>query len=158
MTYNNASDFTSGYSTTTTSDYHNIGGVEVKINTESPFEYVDEVEIKEMNFLLYNKYIYYSIYNTKTQKTYHGIYDVELDKIMFNTDIDIDVFIPYSSNSMLAITKDKAYRICALQEGGECVEYCSSGQIILDLDGNKCGTSCDENKYLLNPDSIFKRV
>ena len=36
---------------------------------------------------------------------------MELDKIMFNTDIDIDVFIPYSSNSMLAITKDTAYKI-----------------------------------------------
>ena len=57
-----------------------------------------------MNFLLYNKYVYYAIYNTQTQKTYHGIYDVVLDKIMFNTDIEIDVFIPYSNNSMLAIT------------------------------------------------------
>jgi len=89
MTYNNASDFTSGYSNVTTSDYKSIGGVQVHINKESPFEFIDDVEIKEMNFLLYNKYIYYAIYNPQTNITYHGIYDVVLNKIMFNTDIDI---------------------------------------------------------------------
>jgi hypothetical protein len=84
MTYNNASDFTSGYSNVTTSDYKSIGGVQVHINKESPFEFIDDVEIKEMNFLLYNKYIYYAIYNPQTNITYHGIYDVVMNKIMFN--------------------------------------------------------------------------
>ena len=154
MAYNNVSDFSSGYSTTTTGDYHSINDVEIHLNSESPFEFVDEVEIKEMNFLLYNKYIYYIINNTKTKKIYHGIYDVKLDKIMFNTDIDIDLFIPYSSNSMLAITKDTAYRICAIQDGDNCIEECSSSHIIRDTVGNKCGESCDNGKYLLIPDYI----
>ena len=56
---------------------------------------------------LYNKYVYYSIYNTKTQKTYHGIYDVVFDKIMFNTDIGIDVFI-YVIICRWQITKNTA--------------------------------------------------
>ena len=57
MAYNNASDFTSGYSTTTVSDdnYHDIDSIVFNLNSESPFEFEDEVEIKEMNFLLYNK-------------------------------------------------------------------------------------------------------
>ena len=64
-----------------------------------------------MNFLLYNKYIYYTINNTKTGEIYHGLYDVKLGKIMFNTNEDISTFIPYSSNSMLAITKDNVHKI-----------------------------------------------
>ena len=154
MAYNNVSDFTSGYSTTTTDDYHSIGGVEIHLNSESPFEFIDEVKIEEMDFLLYNKYVYYTINNTKTKKIYHGIYDVKLDKIMFNTDIDIDAFIPYSNNSMLAITKDTAYRICAIPDGDDCIEDCTTGHVIRDTVGNKCGDSCDNGKYLLIPDYI----
>ena len=44
MTYYNISDFTSRYPTSTTSDYHNIGGVQVKIISEFPFEFLDEIE------------------------------------------------------------------------------------------------------------------
>ncbi len=155
MTYNNISDFLSGYSLITTSDYNEIGNVTFHINEESPFEFFEELEIREMNFLLYNKYIYYIIYNNQTNITYHGIFDVTLNKIMFNTNEDIDVFIPYSNNSMLAITKQTAYRICPIQDSnGECIEDCSSGNLILDVDGNKCGTSCDSGKYLLIPNNI----
>ena len=155
MTYNNISDFLSGYSLITTSDYNEIGNVTFHINEESPFEFFEELEIREMNFLLYNKYIYYIIYNNQTNITYHGIFDVTLNKIMFNTNEDIDVFIPYSNNSMLAITKQTAYRICPIQDSnGECIEDCLSGNLILDVDGNKCGTSCDSGKYLLIPKNI----
>ena len=31
----------------------------------SPFNFIDQVEIKEMKFLYYTKYVYYSIYNKK---------------------------------------------------------------------------------------------
>ena len=115
FTYNNISDFSSGYSSITNLDY-NIENVLIHDNIESPFEFVDEVEIKEMNFLLNNKYIYYSIYNIQRNITYHGIYDIKLNKIIFNTDEDIDVFIPYSNNSMLAITKETAYKICIIKD------------------------------------------
>ena len=154
FTYNNVSDFISGYSSVTTNDYSNIGNVRSEINQESPFEFVDEAKIIEMNFLLYNKYIYYAINNTKTGEIYHGLYDVKLGKIMFNTNEDISTFIPYSPNSMLAITKDNVYKICALNDGENCIEDCSSGQVIRDSEGNKCGTSCDNNKYLLIPDNV----
>ena len=136
-------------------DYHDLSGVQIQLNEESPFEFVDEVEVKEMNILLYNKYVYYSIYNKQTQKTYHGIYDIVLNKIMFNTDVNIDTYIPYSSISMLAITKDTAYQICAIKnDNNQCISECTSGLVIRDVDGNKCATSCPNEKYLLVPDLI----
>ena len=158
ITYNNISDISSGYSTGTTNDYTNLGNINYLINDKSPFEFIDEVEIKEMNFLLFNKYIYYSIYNKNLNKTYFGIYDVKLNKILFNTDEVIDKFVPYSSNSMLAITQEKAYRICPIKNGEECIEECPSNQVlVLDIDGNKCVESnfeCDTGKIILIPENI----
>ena len=102
ITYDNISDFTSGYSTKTVSgNEYNPSDIDntIKIsnNYNTPFEFLNEVEIKEMNFLLYTNYVYYSIYNKITQKTYHGVFNVLTNKIIFNTDEDIDVFIPYSN-------------------------------------------------------------
>ena len=104
---NNVSDFSSGYSTSTfgSIDY-TVDNIAVSNNFTTPFEFLNQVEIREMNFILYTKYAYYSIYDSVTEKTYHGIIDVKLNKVIFNTDEDIDVFIPYSSYSMLAITKE----------------------------------------------------
>ena len=152
-TYNDISDFTSGYSTVTTDDYGNIGNVQIHTN-KSPFDFVDDAHILEMDFVLYNKYIYYTINNTKTGEIYHGLYDVKLDKIMFNTNEDISTYIPYSNDSILAISNDTVFQICSLKEGNQCVEECSSNNVILDSDGNKCGTSCDNGKYLLTPESF----
>ena len=59
---------------------------------------------------------------------------------MFNTDINIDTYIYYSNNSMLAITKDTAYNKHPSRRWRVCVEECSSWQVISDSDGNKCGT------------------
>ena len=137
------------------SDYKITDSVEFKNNEKSPFEFWDEVEIKEMTFLPYNKYVYYSIYNKNTSKYYHGILDIKLNKIMFNTDEQIDVFIPYSQNAMLAITNESAYKICAIPSGDSCIESCSTGDLYLDLDGNRCGTSCsNENDYILIPEEV----
>ena len=157
FTYNNASDFCSGYSNKTVSDYnYYTNDVNVINNYSSPFEFMDKVEIKEMKFLYYTKYVYYSIYNNKTLQTYHGVLDITLNKIVFNTNEEIDVFIPYSNNSMLAITKETAYRICFIKGiNGDCVDKCSnSDKIIFDMNGNKCGTECDTGKYLMIPEKI----
>jgi hypothetical protein len=156
MTYNNASDFISGYSETIVgNDYSIPDNFKFINNAKSPFEFMDEVEIKEMNFLPYNKYAYYSIYNKNTSKYYHGILDVKLNKIMFNTDEQIDVFIPYSQNAMLAITNESAYKICAIQSGDSCVEECTTGSsIILGINGNSCGSSCTSGYLKLIPEEV----
>ena len=154
FTYNNISDFTSGYSNATTNDFSSIGNVQIHINQQSPFEFVDEAEIIEIDFVLNNKYIYYTINNTKTGKLNHGLYDIKLDKIMFNTDEDVETFIPYSSNSILVITKEGAFKVCPIKNGDNCIEECTSNNVIRDSDGNKCGDTCGNNKILLIPDNI----
>ena len=131
FTYNNASDFTSGYSTNTSiyPQLYNINCIKYKINETSPFKFLDEVEIEEMKFLFYTNFAYYRILNKKTNKKYHGILDVTKNQIMFNTDEDIDTFIPYSNNAMLIITPEKAYKICIIYENskdGQCLSECAS--------------------------------
>jgi len=162
ITYNNAKDFISGYSKNySPSDYHDVSTVQFETHSESPFEFLDEVEIQEMNFLLNNKYVYYKIENKQTNEVYHGILDVVTNKIMFNTNETINEFIPYSSNSMLAITSETAYRICIIKfrnadDSYDCIDECTSpNRIIRDSEGNICGQGCnDPNKYLLIPDDI----
>ena len=176
FTYNDISDFSSGYSTksiTTTSQtpYDQINDVTFENNNISPFEFMDEVEIIQMENIFNYKYVYYTILNKITNVTYHGLYDIKLNRIMFNTDVEVDLFIPYitfidenggyqHSNSMLMITKDSAYRICAIKNsnGDDCVEECPTGQkTIFDVDGNKCvdiNKNCDSGKINLIPEDI----
>ena len=116
ITYNDVNDFSSGYSSSTVSGnsfYSNV--VTVINNYTSPFSFLDEVEIKEMNFLLYTNYAYYSIYNKNTGKTYHGILNIKFNQVLFNTDENIDVFIPYSNYSMLAIKKETVMKYALLK-------------------------------------------
>ena len=75
ITYNDVTDFSSGYSINpaAANSFEIANTITFENNNGSPFEFLDEVEIKEINFLPYNKYVYYSIYNKNTKKTYHGI-------------------------------------------------------------------------------------
>ena len=76
---------------------------------------------------------------------YYGIFDIELNKIIFNTKEKIVEFLPYSDMTMLAITKDKAYKICTYRGSSGCIDTCSNGYL-LDVDGNSCGTNCPNGK------------
>ena len=166
ITYNNISDFKSGFSIVTitgTNNFHEIvNTANIQNNEDNPFEFLEEVEIKEINFLTQNKYIYYSLYNKTNNKIYHGIFDITLNKIMYNTDEKINVFIPYSNNSMLAITDESAFRICAIfkdSNDNDCIEECPSGKIMLNtIHGNQCveaTTECSgDTPYTLIPEEI----
>ena len=159
ITYNDISDFSSGYSTKTVSgEAYYDNNVEVANNYSSPFEFVDEVVIEDIDFLLLSKYVYYTLSNEITGKTYHGVFDVTTHQIVFNTDEDIDVFIPYSEYSMLAITKETAYEVCFIKDelNNKCISECSaSTKLVLDVDGNKCKeNSCEENQYLIIPEGV----
>ena len=88
FTYNNVSDFSSGFSNKTVEGdnyYINDNDVDVVNNYASPFEFIDEVEIKEMKFIYYTKYVYYSIYNIKTKEAYHGVLDTVFSMIVRQT-------------------------------------------------------------------------
>ena len=106
FTYNDIHDFTSGYSTTCVentnyADYSYINNVEFTNNLESPFKYInDDVEIVEMNIMYNNNFIYYKLLNKETQKYYHGIVDILTNKIVWNTDKEVSLFIPYVLNKI----------------------------------------------------------
>ena len=76
-----------------------------------------------------NNFIYYKILNKVTQKYYHGIVDIITNKIVWNTYVEVSLFIPYVltrvtanpdqgryeyADSMLIITGTSAYKICPI--------------------------------------------
>ena len=105
-------------------DYLNLGNVQnVVRNTDSPLDFDFDYNIQQMNFTKGIKYVFYQIYNTVKEKTYYGIIDIMINKVIFNTDEKINVFKPYSYNSMLAITDNSAYKICAIANGDNCIDF-----------------------------------
>ena len=72
ITYNNISDFSSGYSTVTVdgSNYYTVDPVVVSTNDTSPFEFIDEVEIEEIKFIFYTNYVYYILKKKNASKKY----------------------------------------------------------------------------------------
>ena len=159
FSYNGISDFISGYSNTNidfstkTKFESSITDMDITIN-ESPLNFVDEMEIKEMNFIQGTQYIYYKLYNKNKDKNYFGLVDIKQNKILYNTDEEIKKFVPLSNHEMLAITASSAYKLCIIKSGSNCLETCSSGNLILDPTGNKCQTSCGEKKIKLMPEEI----
>ena len=163
FSYNNNTDFISGYSTSYISlankvEYTNsVENINIAINDISPFNFLDEVEIKEMNFIRETEYIYYKLLNKNNGKTYYGLLDVKLNKILYNIEEEITTFIPLSSlnNVMLAITKTSAYKICIIKNGDSCIDGCPSNNLILDIYGNKCQSTGDNGKIKLMPEEIY---
>ena len=159
MTYNSISDFTSGYYNGSEEiTMENIGKIKVSLNNGTPLEFIDNnISIKYLNFIRNTKYVFYELQNNKNNEIYHGIIDIQLNKVIFNTNETILEFKPYSNISMLAITENSAYKICALKNelGDDCIESCSDNEnIILDSENsNKCGNKC-KTKYILIPDQI----
>ena len=101
FTYNDASDFVSGYSTTYMdlghdkygNDFSNSGKA---INTDSPLSFVDNVEIIDMNFIPGTHNVYYKIYNKDKNTTYNGLIDVKKNQVLYNIEGDDVTFIPDS--------------------------------------------------------------
>ena len=153
FTYDNASNFISGYNTEDF-DSNGINNFNAKVlNEESPLEFIDEVEIIKMKFISNTKFVYYEIKNINNNKIYHGIIDIKLNKVIFNTDEVLTDFIPYDSISMLALTSNNAYRICPFKIDGVCVASCTNPEeYILDSHGNRCSDTCDGDKILLIPE------
>ena len=153
------SDFESGYYNDEEITKDNINNININTSQKSPFEFYDNFTIDTIKFIYGNKYVYYKIHkNDDNNISYHGIVDVILNRIVFNTDKDIKEFKPYSSNSFLAITNDKAYKICIIRgEGDNCVESCTDNQYIYDSTVyNKCGGGeggCKSN-VILKPNDI----
>ena len=157
MTYNSASDFTSGYYNEKTEiAFDDIDKINPVVNNISPLEFFNDVEISYLKFIRNSKYLYYKIINNGNDATYHGIIDIELNKVIFNTDEEILEFKPYSYNAMLAITKKSAYKICAIKGTDDnCISECSSGKVVYDiLKPNQCYNEIKCGNYILMPNEI----
>ena len=160
IAYNDINNFYSGYSKYAPS-YSDVSKVTVNSSKVS-FEFYEDVEIEEMNFMPYNRYVYYKMKLKNSSETkYYGIYDTKLFKVIFNTKEYIKYYIPYSSLEMLAITNDSAYRICSMKDinNDKCVDYCSNNYL-LDTEGNKCSDSyvCPDNKIMLVPSGVCNQT
>ena len=153
ITYDNIYNYSSGFIKAKFDKNFDVTNIDIIENSISPFEFLDRVEIQEINFILKNKFVYYKLKRKTNNNYYYGIIDIELNKVVFNTDEAIISFIPYSDKAMLAITSTTAYRICAFNDGDKCIDNCTVGYI-LDTSGNKCGTSCNLNKIKLMPHEV----
>ena len=133
LTYNSVYDFQSGYyNDSTYLDYNKVENINIKINQNNPLEFVDEVSIQYIKFINGTKYAYYKIDNKKDGTTYHGIIDIILNKVIFNTNEEIKMFIPYLNNSIIAITSESAYKICTISDSnGECINTCQNNNLII---------------------------
>ncbi len=160
INYNNDNDFESGfYNSDLTID--NIGNIKINIiKDNTPFKFLDDISINETNFIYDTRYVYYKIYNNNKQNYYHGIIDISLNTIIFNTDKEIQTFIPYNNNSMLAITKSSAYRICGITNqtsNEDCINECDNNNYPILIDStqyNVCGGKCENGKYILKPENV----
>ena len=172
MTYNTIDDFCSGYYNETDKiSFDGIKDIDPIFNTlSSPLEFLKDFEIKYLNFIRNTKYLYYKIINNDENITYHGIIDIESNKVIFNTDKEIIEFKPYSNNSMLAITNESAYKICIIKgDDNTCLNECSNNHVFYDIlkpntcfkEGDKCENfvlmpndicieTCDENIFYKN--------
>ena len=124
----NISDFSCGYYDSTDSiDYLRVGQYSVNISTESPLEFLDDVEIQEIKFIKNYKYAYYKIYNPTKGKTYYGIIDIKQNLVVFNTEEELLNFVPYTEISMLAITANASYEVCIIKEDNKCIQLTRIG-------------------------------
>lgn len=152
--YNSYEYVTGYYNKNEEINNENIVNIDIQTSYKSPFQFYDSIEIQEIKFIYENKYVYYKIKNNNKNIIYHGIIDVSLNKVIFNTDKEISEFKPFSYSSMLAITKDSAYQICILKDGNNCIESCPNNQVFDASSYNHCGDKCNDNQYILKPNDI----
>jgi hypothetical protein len=157
LNYDGIKDFQTGYSEQFDRiDSNNFEQVIASINNDNPLEFIDEVKIEEIKFIRNTKYIYYKLYNTNKNIYYYGIIDVVLNKVIFNTDEQFKLFIPYSNNAMLAMTSDKLYKICMIYNNNDCSNKCPEGKkLVFDVNNkNICKDSISCSNYILKPNDI----
>ena len=107
-----------------------------------------------MNFIPNTHYVYYKIYNKDKNITYYGLIDIKENKVLYNIEGDDITFIPDSSGQMIAITQTELYKICIIKDNDECNNIDQCPHIMLDPEGNKCQSNCDEGKIEMIPEGI----
>ena len=153
----NDSDFISGYSKEQIYYNTDISNIHLNINSTNPFEFINNISIKYIEFVNKTQYAYYEI--EEGNNTYHGIIDIKKNVILFNTNETIKNIRFFSTNSLLIITEKSAFKLCLFaKDNNECIDSCPTNtELILDTEksnycGNKIGKYCDH--YILKPNDI----
>ena len=160
ISYNNLNEFYSAY-TTNAPDFTSLEKLKLD-KRQVIFEFFEDVEIEEMKFLPYNRYVYYKMKKKDTSSIiYYGIYDTKLFKVIFNTDEYIKYYMPYSDREMLIVTNNSILKVCSIKDDlGNCVDYCK--YYLISTQGNKCSSSesdsCNSGEYMLVPDLICNQT
>jgi hypothetical protein len=152
MLYNTVFDFTSGYSLNEMGEeISNNENIKIYTNSQSPLKIFGESKIYYLKFIKNTRFAYYKI-EASNAIIYHGILDIKLNKIIFNTNDYIKEFRPLTNYSMLAITNDSAYEICPFTQDGKCIEECEEGQeLIINYEkGNYCAKPTSSNSHNYN--------
>ena len=127
-------------------------------NTESPFEFLDDITIKSIKFIRNTKYVYYNIITNSNNKNYIGVIDIQYNKIKYNTENIFKEVKPYSNRGLLLKTDSTIYRECfsGKDKNGDCYLECPSGQIlVLDtINYNYCVDQNSDKYYILKPKNI----
>ena len=152
MLYNTVYDFMSGYSLNEISEEISENkNIQIYTNSESPLKIFGESKINYLKFIRNTRLAYYQI-EAENKIIYHGILDIKLNKIIFNTNDYIKQFMPLTNYSMLAITNDSAFEICPFTQDGKCIEDCEEGQeLVINYEtGNYCSKPEPDNfNYIL---------
>ena len=146
-------EFRSGYSTEALDlkvDKLNWG---TKNNTDSPFIFLNDVNIIKLKLLRNTRFIYYELSDKKDSNIiYKGIIDIEINQIILNTNENFKKFEPLTNYSIFAIKDNKAYEICFIKDGEKCVKKCQSNTtfVLNNIDGNHCEKTCQKFRFLSN--------
>ena len=157
INYNNITDFQAGSSEEYEKiDNNNLQNINAIINNINPLEFIDELTIEEMKFIPNTRYVYYKLLTQDNKDIYQGIIDISLNKVIFNTNVNITTFIPLTNQSMLAIAYNNLYEICPIYYNSKCFDVCPDGTyLVLDInERNTCKESLNCSNYTLKPNDI----
>ena len=151
FTYNDTYLKTGYYDKSTTIDLEYI---DVEKYEDSPLDFLYDFTIQKINNIRNTKYIFYEIYNNKTEKKYYGFFDIKLNKVIFNTDEVINSYGLLSSEpiSFFVRTSDSVYKICPIaDENNNCIESCDSPNnlFINSIGQNFCGSECSSEFIMM---------
>ena len=148
FTYNNVNDFSSGYSNNAfnVANEKYADNYAITVNNNSPLNFIDNIEIKEIRFIPGTIFVYYKLSNIDKGTTYYGFIDIKLNKVIYNIEAEATMkFISISeSGEMLAMTSNKLYKICRVLPSDACDNTCTT--IMSDPEGNKCQENCITGK------------
>ena len=158
----NKSNLISGFSNEHIYYMDNLSNLTFKLNHFLPFEFFGDYEIKNVNFVKRTQFIYYEIdeWIKQDKITHFGIIDIRKNLVLFDTIEKIKDIKYHSSNSLLIITDNSAYKLCifAKDKYNNCIDKCPlNTYLILDTEKfNYCGNQKENycNNYIIKPNNV----